>query len=331
MKKVTIFGTGAFGTALACQFAKNKVKVYQFGINNVEIENINNFIYSYQGNDRTFDLKIFATNNIKEAMENSEWLIIAVPSEFVKNLIKNTIIPNLTIPVNFVIASKGFDLEGKVTLSDLIDNMVDKNYINSIIKITGPTYAIDLVDNWPSRMIVASKNKETAYKLINLLGNDILKFNYSDNLKGVEYLSILKNTLAIYLGIIDGLGYPANTKSFVFVDLLNEIRSFGKNLDINDDILVSYAGIGDLFLTSTDFKSRNYSIGYEIGRKNKLSKRTIEMYKTVEGIRSSKIILELLQKFGYNEGVFKDIYNIIFLEKNPKKIVEYKINKKDNK
>lgn len=322
--KVTILGTGAYGLALANMFNQNKNDITlwtRFKDEKEQIEkenktktlpNINlskNFNYSC---------------DMKEAINDSTLIVIAVPAGAVNDVSKE-LAKYYKKEQHICIASKGIEQNSCLFVADVL-----KKYIKTknLAVISGGTFAIDMFKNCPLGLSLATKNKETEKVLKESLQNDLLKLRTTNDIIGIEICGSIKNVIAIASGMLDGMGYPESTSCMFITESLNDIKNLIKALGGSKKTILSFAGFGDLLLTCTSTKSRNYTLGKMIGEKRK--KEEIDDYinnTTIEGLYTLKSIYKLLKRKKVKMPIIDLIYNIIFKNKDPQELAKFLIEK----
>ncbi len=322
--KVTILGAGAYGLALATMVNENNHKITIWTKLDSELEELK----KYHTNNRVLPDFVLPnnfeyTNNLKEAVDGCDLIIIAVPAGFVDSVSKE--LKQYYKNQHICIASKGIEQD-----TCLFVDAVVKKYINTdrIAVISGPSFAIDIIKRVPIGLSLATKNEETKNIIIDALQNDCLKLRTTDDIVGIEVCGSVKNIIAIASGIIDGMGLPESTQAMFITEALHDMKEIIKALDGNKNTILSFAGFGDLLLTATSIKSRNFRFGKMIGEGN--PKELIEQYKnntTIEGLYTLKSIYKLLDNKKVNIPIINLIYDIIFNDKNPNEIKEFLIKK----
>lgn len=322
--EVTILGGGAYSLALAYQFnKKNNVTIWT----KVEKE------YLELKNERTnekvlpgfkIDNQIKITMDLKEAIINSKIIVLALPAQFVDSIskeMKKYVKKNQYI----CIATKGIEQD---TCLFPIDVYKKHNKTTKIALISGPSFAKDMITKSPIGLSVATKSKKTFNILKQVLENDSLKLRKSSDIIGVSICAAIKNVIAISAGILNGLGYPESTEAMFITESLHDIKNLIKALGGSKKTILSYAGFGDLLLTCTSYKSRNFTYGNLIG--SKVSKEEIKKYEettTIEGLYTLKSIYKLLKNKNVDMPIIDLIYDIIFSEKDPIELSKFLINK----
>lgn len=322
--KIVVVGSGAFGTAIAESLVrdeKQKNEIILFGVNAREVNDIN----KNHKNSKYYSLKLSpklnATTNPAKAFEDADIIMLAIPALVVRKSITETIIPNLTKPAYFINLAKGFDYLNIDVLSNIITATVPAELNLGTMKLSGASYASELIHKAPTSFILAAEDIETSKKVYRSLSNKTMKVVPTADLEAVEWLSVLKNPMAILHGMIAGLGHKVNTKALFFTLSINEMRRVLKFLGKDENIVFTPAGIGDLYLTGTSSKSRNYSTGYEIGRADRVTKKSLQKFTTIEGLRSVEILLRISRKEKLNLKTIEMLYAITYNKEKPSEVV----------
>ncbi len=324
-KKIVVVGSGAFGTAIAESLVRDenkKNKIILFGIDGKEVNDINKNKRNLKYYSFKLSPKLYATDNPKEAFEDADIILLAVPSIAITSSINDTIVPNLTKKAYFVNLAKGFDYINIETLDKTIKRAVPKEWSLGTLKLAGASFASEVVEKEPTSFVLASDEIEIAKKVAFYLNNKTLKIIPSQSLETVEWLSIIKNPLAILQGIVAGLGYKVNTRALFFSAAVSEMKNLIKFLNLDESIIFSPAGIGDLYLTGSSRKSRNYSTGFELGKQNKVNDKILSKFATVEGIRSIEVLLRLSVKNKLNLNSIELLYNITYKKEKPSEVIQ---------
>ncbi|NOQ50537.1 MAG: hypothetical protein GQ557_02630 [Mycoplasmataceae bacterium] len=322
-KKVTFVGTGAFGTAIAQSIINNCEQIILYGIDQGEIEDINSNHQNSKYYDNKLSKKIIATSDSHYAFIDADVIFFALPSPLIEKTLKDIIIPNMNQPAYFINLSKGFDYYNKKLLNHLIELVVPNELNLGVLKLSGPSFAVEVINQEFTSFCLACKDIEIAKKMSKLFISDNFKIMIDDDIKGIEIVSILKNSYALILGIASGLGYKSNTISYLFTQVYEEMTILLKLLNNNNDgAMHSVAGLGDLYLTGSSPKSRNFATGQNIGINDKINDKIISKYATVEGIKSIEIINNLKNKHNLKLELFDVLNNIISLKQKPSATVK---------
>ena len=314
--KISILGTGAYGMALASIFYNNGHFIKMWTNSNREKDMLVKLGHSDKV-DFKIPREILISTNMEEVINDTNLIVLAIPSKFMENtLIEVKKYYNNQI---ICISSKGIREDGTMLYS-IVNDILNTDLISVI---SGGTFAVDMVYRVPIGLTIASHN-DTAIKMTyNALKCDFVKIDTTEDVIGVEICGSIKNVFAILMGIIDGMEYPISTTSMFFVDIIRNIKEIVNKLGGNSNTIFTYAGIGDIFLTCTSPKSRNYTLGKMIGM-NK-DKKEIDDYiknNTLEGLEALKSLVGIIDKYNIDMKVVKLLDDVIYCRRSTHEIVE---------
>ena len=249
---------------------------------------------------------------------------MAVPAKFVGSTSKEL---NKYFKSNQVIciASKGIEQNSCLFLYDIIRNNIDTLNIGVI---SGGTFAEDIINMVPIGFSLASRSNYTRNIITKAMANDYVKIRHTRDIIGTEICGSIKNVIAIASGMLDGMGYPISTSTMFITESLHDIKALIKALGGNKKTILSFAGFGDILLTCTSTKSRNYTLGKLIGEGK--SKEEINNYiknTTIEGLYTLYSIKKLLRNKKIKMPIINLIYDIIVNEKEPSNLTKFLIEK----
>ena len=316
--KIGILGTGAFGIAIASILHKNGNDITMWTTFANECSDLNNNRVRSNLNNYEIPNNISITTDIKKACINKDLIYIAVPAEFVTDTCTKAIhyIDNQHICV----ASKGIEESNLMLLPDIVKNLFNTNRIGVI---SGPTFAIDIISNVPIGISLASHNAGTNNIIYNSLSNSLVKIYINNDVTGTSICSAVKNILAIASGIINGLGYPISTQAMFLTEALHDVKELINKLGGNGSTISSFAGFGDIILTCTSKKSRNYTLGTMIG--SRVGETKINEYinnTTIEGLTALRSFHNIINDNQINIPIINLIYDIVYNNVNPDKLPE---------
>ena len=323
--KVAVLGTGAYGIAIAHSLAKNGHNVIMWTENKDKYnEWLNTKTLSSIMPDYQMLENILIDTDINNVIKDAKAIFFTCASRYVYSVstqIKS--LYNKNVPI--CIASKGIEETTCRFMSDVVKDVL---HSNNICVISGPTFAIDIIHNEPVALAIASTNFKARSFITKLLSSDTLKLRKSNDLIGVQICGSVKNIIAIASGILAGLGYSESTQAFLINESLHDIKELIGYLGGKKKTILSYAGVGDLLMTSMSKKSRNYSFGLvcATGDTNQI-KDFLDSH-TVEGYFTLKIVIKLIKSKKINIPIIYLINNIIEGKKDPHELANFLINKK---
>ena len=316
--RVTVLGAGAFGLALASIFKENNNDVTVWSRFEEEVVSLR----EKNTNEKIKNIKlptgIKYTSNLKDTVESSELLVIAIPAQFVDDLVKQ--LKTLVKKQYILIASKGIENDTFSFLEEVVRRGINTR---KIAVISGPTFAIDIVQNYPVAFTLASRSWTTREVIKKTLINSHVKVRPSRDVVGVEVCGAIKNVISIASGMIEGMNYPESTKAMFITESLHDLKNLIKALGGNKKTILTFAGFGDLLMTATSTKSRNFTFGKMFGENR--PKEEIEKYKketTIEGLYTLESIYNLIKKKKVYMPIIYLIKDIVDGKKEAKTLID---------
>lgn len=319
--KICILGTGAYGLSLSLMFNENIRDITMWTKFETEKEEIvNTRMNSKVLPNIVIPKNITITCNMQEAVRNANLIVIAVPAGYVDDVCIE-LKEYYKKKQHICIASKGIERDTCL----FVENVLTKHIkTNKLAVISGGAFAVDIVKKVPIGLSLATKNKQTDKLLKNTLQNDFLKLRSTKDILGIEVCGSIKNVIAIASGILSGLGYPESTQCMFITESLHDIKNLIKALGGNKRTILSFAGFGDLLLTCTSYKSRNFTFGKMIGEKT--NKEQLDEYMnntTIEGLYTLKSIYKLIKNKNVDMPIIDLIYDIIYNDKSPNELAHF--------
>ncbi|QKT05152.1 NAD(P)H-dependent glycerol-3-phosphate dehydrogenase [Mycoplasma sp. OR1901] len=318
-------GTGAYGSALANVLSYNNKKISMYGIDQKEIEDINNgHNQKYFGSNNFFNKdNIFATNNLEEVVLNSRYIVLAIPSSAIRVVLKQISDVIKFKRINLINLSKGIEPSTELFFSQFIKKKFSKN-LKNLATLLGPSFAIEIFNKELTVINIVGENKEYNDELVNCFNNNYFKLVENNNEIGLELFASLKNVLAIGLGIASIATESRNTNAALITIGIQEMITIYQKLtnDYNNDFVYQFAGIGDTFLTCTSVKSRNYTFGTMIGEFG-INKALEKTNGTVEGYTTAKSLDKIIKNSNINAPFFENIIQILSDKKEHMKICDF--------
>lgn len=310
--KIGILGAGAYGMAMASVFDNNghKIKIWS----NSE-EEVNLLLTNHKSNKIDYIIQddFVITTDMKLVVMDADIIVIAVPSEFVRNVCMelNKYFKEEQI---ICIASKGIENNSCLFMDDVVRQCIKTD---NIAVISGGTFAEDMVKEVPVGLTLATKSKLAGDIILKAMENDYVKIQITDDIIGTEICGSIKNVFAIAAGMLEGMKYPESTKSLFMTEVIKDIKFLIKSLGGKEETILSFAGIGDILLTCSSSKSRNYTLGKMIGEERE--RQEIKKYidsSTIEGLYTLNSIKKLLKDKEIEMPIIDLISDIIMGKKN---------------
>ena len=324
--KIGVIGCGAYSLAISLMLYKNENDITIWSESQEKIDVIKK---EGQNDDLLPGVKIPKeikfTTNLEETVKNKDLVFIIVAAQYVNDTMVKVkdYMPHDAI---ICIGTKGIEQQSCRFIDKIILSHIKTP---NLAVISGPTFAIDIAHNEPAALSLASTSKKAIEKIKKALSTDTLKIRPTADVIGLEVCGSIKNVIAIAAGIISGLGFGETTQAFLITEAMHDIKSLISDLHGDEKTILSYAGIGDLLLTCTSTKSRNFSFGRLLGQH--ASKQEVDTYlkkHTVEGYYTLKSIHKLVALENIDLEIVNLIYDIIFNNQKPEILIEFLIAKK---
>lgn len=318
MEKITFIGAGSFGTALSVMLSKKGYDVKMWDRNPLTIDDINikreNIRYL---SNITIPSNVYATCDLKEAIEDSKIIVLAVPSHAIREVCCK--IKPFTHDYQIIVnIAKGIEEGTHKRLSQIVEEEIP---VNPVVVLSGPSHAEEVSRDLPTTLVAASKNSTYAMYIQEVFTTDKLRVYTNDDIVGVEIGAAVKNIIALAAGVSDGIGYGDNTKAALMTRGVREIKRIGEKLGGKKETFSGLTGIGDLIVTCTSMHSRNRRAGILIGEGISFEKAIEEIGMVVEGVKACKAFYELKEELGVSMPITDALYNVLFNEKEPKDAV----------
>ncbi|MCE4986647.1 NAD(P)H-dependent glycerol-3-phosphate dehydrogenase [Staphylococcus haemolyticus] len=318
MTKITVFGMGSFGTALANVLAENGHTVLMWGKNEDSVKELNDHHQNKRYlKDVVLNSSIKATSDIKEAVNFTDIYLMALPTKAMREVTSE--IDNLIdTKKTFIHVAKGIENDTFKRVSEMIEDSISEEHNGGIGVLSGPSHAEEVVIKQPTTVAASSKDEKVSKQIQDLFMNDYLRVYTNNDLVGVELGGALKNIIAVASGIVAGMGYGDNAKAALMTRGLAEISRLGEKLGADPMTFLGLGGIGDLIVTCTSTHSRNYTLGFKLGQGQTMDEALNEMNMVVEGIYTTNSVYHLAKQQNVDMPITNALYKVLF-EDNPVK------------
>lgn len=323
--KIGLLGTGAYGMALSSILIDSKCEVImwtRFKEEKELLEKTRENEKLLPGFKLSYQIKL--TTNIEECIRDKDLLIIAIPAAFIDSLayeMKPYVKDN-----HILIATKGIEQETGLFINEILEKHLNTK---NIAVISGPSFAIDIIKKKPIGLSLASKSEKTLKLVQDAFNCNYVKLRETDDIIGVEISGSIKNVIALASGMLAGLGTNDSTTAMLLTEAIHDMKEIIEAFDGDKKTVLSFAGFGDLLLTCTSTKSRNYTFGKMIGEcRPKEEIRKYAKNTTIEGLYTLKSIYKLLKNKKISIPIIDIIYDIIVEEQDPQKLLTFLVEKK---
>ena len=316
-----VIGSGSWATALIKILSENvrEINWYVRNSENIDFIKTNSHNPNYLSSVELDLGKLKISEDISEVTQNSDVIIIAIPSEYVNSEMKKI---NIDISEKIIIcALKGLVQETNLLFGKHMNKFFNVSN-NNFLVIGGPCHAEEVALEKLSYLTIGSSNIKLCKKISNDFSCKYINVKASDDVVGIEYASMLKNIYALAVGISNGLGYGDNYQSVLMSNSIKEMKRFiSKRHKIKRNINNS-AYLGDLLVTGYSTFSRNRMFGNMIGKGYTVKAAQLEMKMVAEGYIATKKAF-LLNQDSINKiktPIIDAVYKILYKKRNARKI-----------
>ena len=312
--RITVLGSGAWGTALAKILHENGNAVTLWDISALALEEIR-----HGQNERYLpgiplpkDWKTQA--DFALAIGGAECVVLAVPSQAFREVSEKL----KGHPGIFVSVTKGIEFETGDTMSRILREHAPAN---RVVALSGPSFAREVALGIPTTVVCACENGATAKTVQGLFHRPEFRIYRNTDILGVEYGGALKNVIAVGAGVSDGLGYGDNTKAGLVTRALAEMRRLGVACGAQAETFSGLSGLGDLMLTCFSPQSRNRSLGERLGRGESIEAIQASHPKLAEGYPTARSAHRLAQDKKVATPIIDEVHAMLYEGKNPQQAV----------
>lgn len=326
MLKVTILGSGSWGTALAQHLAKNGVFVKLWGRDQGQVETIlqTRENAGYLSGVRLSE-NIYPLTSLEDAVFETSAIVACLPSSQTRVVLENckAIIQGASRRIPIISTAKGLEIHTNKRVSQIIDETLGRDYPHFVL--SGPSFALEVAKGLPTAVVLASNNdlvKEEYDFSSRLFHRGAMRVYTSSDLVGVELGGILKNVIAIACGISDGLQLGLNARAALLTRGLKELVKLIEAEGGNKDSVAGLSGLGDLILTATGDLSRNRTFGILLGQGLTIDQAREKIGKTIEAFTTAQSALELAQKRNIEVPIIEQVADILSGKTTPIKALQ---------
>jgi len=328
--RISVLGAGSWGTTLAIllHFNGHDVTLWEYKRSYAKVLNRSRENKVYLPGIK-IPKEITISYSLSESCENKHMIVLAVPSQFIRSVLREMKKINFT-DTTFVSVAKGIEKNTLLTVSQIIKDELKNISDSSIGVLSGPSIADEVSRKIPTAVVAASKDSFTAKQIQSAFITSYFRVYSTTDIVGVEYGGALKNVMAIGAGIIDGAKFGDNTKAAIMTRGIAEISRLGIALGARPETFAGLSGVGDLIVTCMSKHSRNRFVGEQLGRGKKLKDILKKMQMVAEGVETCRSVHQLSLKYKIETPIANAVYKVLFEERDPVKVT-YELMARDMK
>ncbi|MDQ1525488.1 MAG: glycerol-3-phosphate dehydrogenase [Microbacteriaceae bacterium] len=322
VRRVAVLGAGSWGTTFA--------KVLADGGSDVALwarraELAREISQSKRNSDYlpgiNLPRNLWASPNLTDVLDGAEMVFVSVPSQ---SLRENLRVIRELVPADAIVVSlmKGVENGSGLRMTEVIEQELEID-VDRVAVTSGPNLALEIAKEQPTAAVVSSSNLETATSVAIAATNPYFRSFVNTDVIGTEFGGVLKNLIAVAIGIVDGVGYGENTKASIITRGLVEMTDFAVAYGAKPETLAGLAGLGDLIATCESPLSRNNTAGRLLGQGYTFSDVVKQMNQTAEGLSSVAPILELAALKGVEMPIVSQVAQVLAGTMNPRDIAPH--------
>jgi glycerol-3-phosphate dehydrogenase (NAD(P)+) len=319
-KPILVLGAGSWGTALALVLARNDNEVWLWSRKPAHVQQMLKTRQNAQFlPDNHFPNTLQPIADLEKSVSKVNDILVVVPSHGFRETL-NKIGPHISEEARVCWATKGLENDSGLLLHQVVEQVLGTKRPWGIL--AGPSFAAETASGLPTAVTIASKNTQYAQELVRLFHSPTFRPYTSTDVIGVQLGGAVKNIMAIAAGIIDGLGFGANTRAALITRGLTEMVRFGTALGGKRETFMGLACLGDLVLTCTDDQSRNRRFGYALAQGFDINAAQTKIGQVVEGVRAAREVSRLARQHKIDMPIVNQVDNVLQGRCTPKDAVQ---------
>ena len=304
--KVGLLGGGSWGTTVASVVSRNApITLWARDAETVDGINADNENRKYLPGIK-LPPGLRATNDLAEVVAGSDVLVMGVPSHSFRAVLeeaRNHLRP--WVPV--ISLTKGLELSSGKRMTELIEEVLPGHPVGVL---TGPNLAREIMTGQAAASVLSMEDEIVVRALQSVFHSGLFRVYTNTDLLGCELGGVLKNIIAIAVGMGDGLGAGDNTRSALMTRGLAEITRLGVAMGGRPETFAGLTGMGDLIATCTSPLSRNRHVGVELGKGGRIDDIIAGMNMVAEGVKSVPTVIALAERHGLDMPIARDVFDV---------------------
>lgn len=310
MSRIVVLGAGSWGTTIAKVIADGGNELMLWARRADQVEQINS---TQQNPDYlpgiVLPKSIHATSSIEQALDKAEQIYIAIPSQQLRESLTtwSSLIPKTATLISLM---KGLESGTGKRMSEVISESTGIP-LDQIAVLSGPNLALEIANQEPAAAVAACSSQDRASEVARVCSSEYFTVFTNSDVIGTELGGVLKNLIAVAIGIVSGIGHGQNTKASIMTRGLSEITKFAVAHGARRRTMFGLAGLGDLIATSESSLSRNFRAGEMLGQGVAKQDVIQRLKQTAEGLSSVEPVLAIANKLGIEMPIVSQVYDVI--------------------
>lgn len=321
-RRVTVVGAGSWGTTFAKVLADGGAEVTLWARRPEVAHEIRE---AHRNSDYLPGVNlpplVTATSDLGAALADAEQVFVSIPSQSLRGNLE-AMRPLLPPAVPVVSLMKGVEKSTGLRMSEVLEIGLGLD-ADRVAVASGPNLALEIAKEQPTAAVVSSSSLETAEAVAMVARNRYFRSFVNTDVIGTEFGGVLKNLVAVAIGIVDGVGYGENTKASIITRGLVEMTDFAVAYGAHPETLSGLAGLGDLIATCGSPLSRNNTAGRLLGQGYGYADVVAQMHQTAEGLASLAPVLALAAEKNVDMPICRQVEQVLAGTLDPKDIAPH--------
>ena len=309
---VAVLGGGSWGTTVAALTARN-VPVTLWARSSDTVDEINRERRNQRYlPDAVLPNGLRATSSIEEAVTGADVVVMGIPSQSFREVLME-VRKHLRPWVPIISLTKGLELDTRLRMTEIINDLVPGHPVGVL---TGPNLAREIMAGQAAASVIAMEDETICRSLQSVFKSGLFRVYTNNDIIGCELGGVLKNIIAIAVGMGDGQGAGDNTRAALITRGLAEVTRLGVAMGGRARTFSGLAGMGDMIATCTSPQSRNRHVGMELGKGKTMEQIAAEMFMVAEGAKSAPAVMALAELHDVDMPIARDVYRVVSGEMN---------------
>jgi len=305
--KIAVLGGGSWGTTVAALVTRNApVTLWARNADTVEEINTRHTNETYLPG-ATLPDKLVATNDISETVRNADVVVMGIPSQNFRKVLEE-VGRHIRAWVPVISLTKGLELDTGMRMTEIINEVMPGHPVGVL---TGPNLAREIMAGQAAAGVIAMEDEIIVKALQEVFKSGLFRVYTNTDVIGCELGGVLKNIIAIAVGMGDGQGAGDNTRAALITRGLAEVTRLGVAMGGCPETFAGLAGMGDMIATCTSPQSRNRHVGIELGKGRNMQEIIDEMVMVAEGVKSAPAVMALAEQYGVEMPIATDVYKVL--------------------
>ena len=305
--KIAVLGGGSWGTTVAALVARN-TGVTLWARDPATVEEINrDHCNSKYLPGATLPARLTATNDIGEAVQGADVIVMGIPSQNFRRVLED-VKQHIRAWVPVISLTKGLELSTRMRMTEIIQEVLPGHPVGVL---TGPNLAREIMAGQAAAGVIAMEDEIIVQELQTVFKSGLFRVYTNTDVIGCELGGVLKNIIAIAVGMGDGQGAGDNTRAALITRGLAEVTRLGVAMGGRSETFAGLAGMGDMIATCTSPQSRNRHVGIELGKGRNMEEIIEEMTMVAEGAKSAPAVMALAEIHGVEMPIASDVSRVL--------------------